>query len=337
MKFTLNADSMAPVQQGIGGIFQALTKAPLIQQQMQDITALRQAQIYNSTMSGNKSGAQAESERYTLGKRKSVPDLIAADPSMPSYLQVAHKVFDLTGDDNMERFAKASGEFQTQGIRDQAVSNVGNIDQMNRLNTLAKPGATYEPFANIGNTGTVFSKATGDGRVASSTLDKLFGAKTNSEISENNAQAGAAGASAGLSNERRKEIQLGKITPGTDESGNPILFRAGTSGDVTVLDDLSPFRKAGGADAAYQKTRGRVVEQVFKDPMVMPEEREAEVERRMTLIGGPKSKGPAAAATATKIDGVPDPAKANDIKAKFKAGKLTRDQAKQQLKALGYE
>lgn len=195
-KFTLTADGMAPVQQGIGNIFKSLVQAPLIQQQMQDQTALRNAQMYNANMSGNKHGAEAESERYTLGQRKAVPDTIAADPNMPTYLQAAYKLFGQGVSGNMDQFAKASGEFQTQGIRDQAVANADNVDQMNRLNTLAQPGKTYEPFTNIGNTGTALNKATGAGAVASSTLDKLFGDKTKSEIGENNAQAGAAGASA---------------------------------------------------------------------------------------------------------------------------------------------
>lgn len=187
MKFTIGDGTQTA--EGIRGIFQALTKAPLLRQEAEQMTGLRNAQTYNASMAGNKSGAEAESERYTLRQRKAVPDVIAADPSMSAYMKTAHQLFGLTGDTNMERFAKAAGEAQTQGIRDQAVANVDNLDRMNRYNTLAKPGETYEPFDNIGNTGTVFNKATGAGSVASSTLDKLFGDESRSKTAENYAQA----------------------------------------------------------------------------------------------------------------------------------------------------
>lgn len=194
--FTLDAEGADKVSGGIKSLFDSLGKAGLVRQQAEQLTGLRNAQIYHHSMSGNKAGAEAESEQFTLGKRKTVPEQIAADPNMPDYRRAMLHAFGLTGDTNVERVAKAGGEFQSQGIRDKAVASVDDLDRMNRFNTLAKPGDTYMPFDNIGNTGTVFNKATGAGSVASAALEKLFSDESTSKAKENNAQADNAAAGA---------------------------------------------------------------------------------------------------------------------------------------------
>jgi hypothetical protein len=302
MKFTMGTGGVDGVNGGIRSIFQAITQAPMLQEQMRQQAALRDAQAYHANMTGNKAGAEAQNVSYTLDQRKAVPDLIAGDPSLSPYMQQAYKLFGLTGDTNAHRVAQAGTEVQTQGFRDNAAQQVGkDVTAMNQWNTLAKPGDTYQPFRSVGNTGYSIDQATGAEAEQNPVLAKLFGNQQTALASQRNAAAGASSASAGLSNERKKEIQMGKVQPGMD-GDTPILFRAGTNGDVTVMDDLAPYRKGGGSEAAESKARARVVEQVFKDINVLPEDREAEVERRMQMGRG---KSPAAPKTDPKMDGEP--------------------------------
>lgn len=127
---------------------------------------------------------------------------------------------------NVQQMANAATELQTQGIRDQALAAVDNLDRMNRLNTLAKEGQTYEPFRAVGNTGGAINQATGQGIVSDAVLRKLFGDKNASEVFENKAQANSANASAGKYTaeadiERQKADRLRKTgsLPGTGAEG----------------------------------------------------------------------------------------------------------------------
>lgn len=188
MKFTLDGAGVDHINQGIGSVFRALASAPMVRQQAEEQAALRNAQAYNANMSGNKLGAQAESERYTLDRRRSVPELIAADPDMPAHIRAAYKVFDLTGDTNMERIANAGQTFQTMDYRTKAADNLRDPNEMNKYISIAA-GKTYEPFAPVGTTGYSINQATGDQTEENQVLANLFGRKTNSEISRNDAQA----------------------------------------------------------------------------------------------------------------------------------------------------
>jgi len=287
MKFALDNYAAEPLGQGIANAIKTAAMAPMMHDQAQQLAGLRAAQMYSANMTGNKAGAEAENTRYTLGQRQGVEDLIAKHPQFAGYLQNAMRLFGMTGDTNIERVAKAGSEMQTQGIRDQAVGAVDNLDRMNRLNTLAKPGDTYMPYDNVGNTGYSLNKATGGQAEANPVLAKLFGGVQGSIMNENNAQAGAAGASAGLANERRKAIQIGDVQAGNDADGNPIAYRIGTAGKIDVLDGVTPRAKSSGADAATAKARARIAEQVAKDPMIDTADQEAEVDRRMRLATGP--------------------------------------------------
>ena len=128
---------------------------------------------------------------------------------------------------NVQQMAKAGTELQTQGIRDQALAAVDNLDRMNRLNTLAKEGQTYEPFRAVGNTGGAINQATGQGIVSDAVLRKLFGDKNASEVLENKAQANSSNAAAGKYSaeaalETAKRIFLGDkgALPGTGAEGS---------------------------------------------------------------------------------------------------------------------
>lgn len=208
MKFTLDGAGVDHINQGIGSVFRALASAPMVRQQAEEQAALRNAQAYSANMSGNKLGAQAESERYTLDRRRSVPELIAADPDMPAHVQTAYKAFDLTGDTNMERFANAGQTFQTMDYRTKAADNLRDPNEMNKHISIAA-GKTYEPFAPVGTTGYSINQATGDRMEQNPTLAKLHDQKVSSEIGENKAQAYNASMSGDLTKEKLGRIQAG--------------------------------------------------------------------------------------------------------------------------------
>lgn len=285
------------INQGISSVFRVLAQAPIAKQQAADAAELNAARIFAQNMTGKKHGAEAEGLSYTNQRRMSVPEQITADPAMPPQMQSILKAFQNTGDTNIERYAKGAGEFQQQ----QAITDIQGGADPTRTGQAYAAVSGKMPFEAVGSTGRNINGLTGLGSIVEQALATNYDKKIGSEIGENNAQAGAAGASAGLSNERRKEIQQGKLSPGTDENGNPIMFRSGTNGQTTIIDDLGPYRKSGGAEAAEAKARARTVEKVFADVSVLPEEREAEIERRMTLIS-PRS---ASAKSATPASPAP--------------------------------
>jgi len=205
MKFSLDGGGADSVVKGLSNAFMAAAMAPQIREQAMGKAALQDASAYAHNMSGNKSGAQAEQEQFTLDQRNGVDNLMS-DPALKPYMKNMLQAFKLTGDTNADRVAKAGTEFQTQGLRDNAQGSMDDVDQMNKYISIAGNKA-YEPFANIGTTGSVYNKATGDGKVASDVLNRLFGNKTNSEIGENNAQASNARASASQHNASTDKIR----------------------------------------------------------------------------------------------------------------------------------
>ncbi len=222
MKFTLNADGAQSLGQGIGNMFKAYAMAPHLRQQAEQDAALKGAQIYHHNMSGNKSGTEAEGLRLTNTARTG-----PIDSNLPAALQTAYKLFQATGDTNMERFANAGTAIQTQGIRDQAVANVNNLDTMNRLNTLAKPGDTYMPYDNVGTSGYSLNKATGAQVEANPVIAKLFQQVEGSLANQRNAAAGASNASASKYNaeadiekQKAERLRTTGSLPGTGAEGS---------------------------------------------------------------------------------------------------------------------
>jgi hypothetical protein len=194
--FTLTADGADKVTGGLKGLFGSLGNASIARQLGEQKTGLTSAQIYHQQMSGNKAGAEADSERFTLQNRQGADAEIANNPDLTPVQKLTLWAFKNAGAGKVKDFAGAGTEYQTQGFRDKAAANIDDPETMNKYSTIAKPGATYMPFDNIGNTGTVFNKATGDGSVASSTLDKLYGNESNSRTDKNISQADNADASA---------------------------------------------------------------------------------------------------------------------------------------------
>lgn len=362
MKFSLGDTGADHINSGIGNIFKALAMAPMVQQQAAQQTALRDAQTYHANMGGNKAGAEAESERYTLGRRQAVPDLIAADPNMPAYMQAAYKLFDLTGDTNADRVAKAGTEMQTQGIRQKAVENVGDVDVMNRYNTLAKPGDTYMPFDDIASTGYALNKATGKGGVADATLAKLFGDKNASEIGQHNAQAANAYASAGQHKASTENINVKTDRLKAGGTGKPLTaaqlrentaiqtareaLQGMTEPDVTALLAKDSFSLTPG-----DKQKIALINQARKPmygedevPSVSPQPAPAPAPKERgtfgkiidSVFGGAAPAKSAAVAPAAPTMAASGDKSAQAIKAAYQAGKITREEAKKQLQAIGF-
>jgi len=146
---------------------------------------------------------------------------------------------------NVEQASKAALNEQTGRIRDQAVANVGNLDMMNRLNTLAKEGQTYTPFDAIGTSGYSVNKATGQGE-GLDVLRKLFGEESVARVARDRGAANASNASAGRSNAER-DMTLAELNflntkgarPGTGAEGSEGALSSTVirSLDIPMLDN----------------------------------------------------------------------------------------------------
>lgn len=202
MKTTIDPTGAYSAGQGLGNVFKALAMGGQVRQDAADMAGLRAAQTYAQTMAGNKYGAEAEGHQMTNDARTR-----EIDGSLPVYLQHALKIFQSTGDTNAERVANAAKSFQAQGFKDLAAQNLGDIDRLNKLNTLTQDGATYMPVVNVGNTGVSLDKATGKQVVAERGLNAMFNNVQRSIANENNAQAGSAAASAALHRSQIPEVQ----------------------------------------------------------------------------------------------------------------------------------
>jgi hypothetical protein len=227
--------------------------------------------------------------------------------------------------------ADASGKYQTQDVLDQVLR--GQMDPGRAGSAVAASKGTAQ-FNNIGNTGAGFNVHTGEGQVLDAALRTLFQNEGQALIGQRNAAAGASGASANLSNARRDRVVGGYDKPVTildDDTGEANITRIPT-GQQPVTVGVAP-KKGTGVDATNAKERNRVTTAVEKE-MVGASDAEiaAEVERRMARRAAP-GKTPAAAPAAPKIDMTA----AAKVRADFKAGKLTREQAASQLRALGFK
>lgn len=343
MKFTLDAGGAQAAGQGIGNLFKAYALGPQLRQQAEQDTAAKLAQIYANNMQGNKYGSEAETNRFTLDQRRGVDDQITADPAMTPYMQNLLRTFKLTGDTNAERVARAGTEFQTQGIRDQAVANVANLDTMNRLNTLAKPGDTYMPFDNVGTSGYSLNKATGAQTEANPVIAKLFQQVEGALANQRNAAAGASGAAGALSNARRERVVSGLDKPVTivdDETGQASVTALPTRGDPRTIG-VAPV-KGTGVDATNAKTRNAIIAAIEKEqPGLDDAAFAAEVEKRLARRGlsGTGNKNPAPAQDKPKIalpQGYTSDRALSEAKAAIASGK-DRNAVIQRLRDMGVD
>jgi hypothetical protein len=262
MRFTLDAGGAQAAGQGIGNIFKAYVLGPQMRQQAEQEALRGAADLYYRRMAGDKYGAEAgklgqeaEGLRLTNAARTG-----PVDDTLPANLQTAFKLFQATGDTNMERFANAGTALQTQDIRDQAVANMGNLDVMNRLNTLAKPGETYMPFKAVGDTGGAIDQATGQGVVFDQVLRKLFEGESGAKVARDrgaanasNANASKYAAEADIERQRAERLRTTGALPGTGAEGSEGALSSTVirSMDIPILDE-----------------KGRPVTDAFGKPMM---------------------------------------------------------------------
>jgi hypothetical protein len=219
MKFALSERGANSMVSGISQALQAAAMAPFQREMAEHKASLTNAQIYSNNMSGNKSGAQAESERFTLDQRRGVDDMMK-DPALKPYVKNMLTAFKLTGDTNMDRFAKAGQTFQSMGYTDDAADNLTDPTKMNQLISIAN-GSTYMPHRDVGTTGYAIDQGTGKITAQNPVLTNLFGRKVNSEISENNASAYNSTQSGKHHIASAEKVR--KETPGADGSvGKPL-------------------------------------------------------------------------------------------------------------------
>lgn len=192
-------ESWAAAGRAVAGGLGALLQGEAVRQRARQEQEELLANIYMRNMQGNQAGAlalRADEEARGLrltGDARQAP----IDETLPRNMQVAQRLFQMTGDTNMQRFAEAGTALQMQGIRDQALAAVDDVDRMNRLNVLTRPGETYLPFAAVGETGGAIDRATGQGRVFDEAMRVLFADESAAQVARDRgaaakSQAGAA-------------------------------------------------------------------------------------------------------------------------------------------------
>ena len=245
---------------------------------------------------------------------------------------------------NFEQLAKARGEYQDQGVLDQAVAaaNGGNYMRSGALSAV-RGKKEFTPFAAVGNTGTAINQVTGEQPTTNQALYTLFNNQGQALIDQRNAAAGASGAAAGAS--RALAGLRGVQTTNAKTQGEIDALDLGAAREGKPLPSTNKVSRA--ADSTNAKLDNQIYSAMMKDPAwsnAPDAEFTAELVRRRSLT-------PAAAKAGAPADGVPAPAAkpapgakkpidmtaANQVKADFKAGKISMQQAKAKLQQLGMD
>ena len=245
---------------------------------------------------------------------------------------------------NFEQLAKARGEYQDQGVLDQAVAaaNGGNYMRSGALSAV-RGKKEFTPFAAVGNTGTAINQVTGEQPTTNQALYTLFNNQGQALIDQRNAAAGASGAAAGAS--RALAGLRGVQTTNAKTQGEIDALDLGAAREGKPLPSTNKVSRA--ADSTNAKLDNQIYSAMMKDPAwsnAPDAEFTAELVRRRSLT-------PAAAKAGAPADGVPAPAAkpapgakkpidmtaANQVKADFKAGKISMQQAKVKLQQLGMD
>lgn len=248
MRTTLTRDpseAWAGAGRGIAGAVGALLQGESVRQRAQQEQEQLLAETYYRNMTGNRAGAEAlkfGEEATGLGLTNAARQA-PIDPALSRYMQDAVRLFQLTGDTNMERFANAGTAIQTQGLRDQALANVGDLDKMNRLNTLTRPGETYMPFSAVGNTGGAINQATGEGTVWDEALRSLFTEESGAQVARDRGAANASNAAAGRSSEGALSSTILRTlqVPALDDKGRPV--RNPITGEIQTQIDQAALAR----------------------------------------------------------------------------------------------
>lgn len=270
------------------------------------------------------------------GRTASLQDVISTfyGPAMAS--PAAHMNFD--------QLAQARGHLQDQGVLDQAVAAVNGKDYMRSGALSAVRGKKeFTPFKAVGNTGTALNEVNGEQPTTNPAMFTLFGNEGKALVGQRDAAAGAsraaAGASGALAKLRGVQTENADIQGGMDA----LDFNAARQGQPLP----SSNKQSRAADSTNAKLDNQIYSAMMKDPAwsnAPDAEFTAELVRRRSLT-------PAAAKAGAPADGVPAPAAkpapgakkpvdmtaANQVKADFKAGKITMQQAKAKLQQLGMD
>lgn len=238
---------------------------------------------------------------------------------------------------NFEQLAKARGEYQDQGALDQALAAVNGGDYMRSGALSAVRGKKeFTPFAAVGNTGTSLNQVTGEQPTTNPAMFTLFGDEGRALIGQRDAAAGASRALAGLRGVQKTNAKT---------QGEIDALDLGAAREGKPLPSTNKVSRA--ADSTNAKLDNQIYSAMMKDPAwsnAPDAEFTAELVRRRSLT-------PAAAKAGAPADGVPAPAAkpapgakkpidmtaANQVKADFKAGKISMQQAKVKLQQLGMD
>lgn len=263
---------------------------------------------------------------------------------------------------NWDQLAKARGEYQDQGAMGDALAAANGGDYMKSSALSAVRGKKeFTPFKAVGNTGTALNEITGEQPVTNHGMNVLFGDEGRALVSQRQAAAGASGAAAGasraLTSLRGTQTTNEKIKGGLSaldfqaaQEGKPLpSSNKGTSGSSATN---SKFRNQI-ILAAMRKPEFSVMNQAEKSDYINTELMVAGMDpivpgelAGLPVQGNPQAqaKGPgpidakAAGSTAgAAVKKQPDMTKAAAVKADYKAGKLTKEQARAKLQQLGFE
>ena len=260
---------------------------------------------------------------------------------------------------NFDQLSKARGEYQDQGAMDAALAAVNSGDYMRSSALSAVRGKKeFTPFKEVGNTGTALNQITGEQPVANQALNILFGNEGKALISQRQAAAGASGAAAGASNALAK-LRGTQTTNETIKGGMSALdFQAAQKGEPLP----SANKPSRGADSTNSKFRNQIILAAMRKPefSVMNQAEKSDYINTELMVAGmdpivpgelaglpvqgnPQAQagapGPIDAKAASKAPAKkqPDMNAAAAVKADYKAGKLTKEQAKAKLQQLGFE
>lgn len=292
MASVTKADGWQAAGQGIGNLFQAFAQGPMLRQQAQQDAALKNAQTYSHNMHGNKYGAEAQGQMMTNEARTG-----PIDASLPQYMQAAQRLFSMTGDTNMDRFASAGQRLQQMGAADAAMENPAMAATIGAAMAAAAGKGAYNA---VGDTGVSVNQFTGDQTTTHPGLYSLTSGVSQSQANQNNMQAAAAREAAGL---RRLQAQ-----------GQALENRIGSHDAYAVsqgqpLPSKRDFPGSNGAsEAARVRGTAEIIGKVLADPLIPQEEKEALIRKNIGLfqhfMGGgaaPAAKNPAPNADTPKM------------------------------------
>lgn len=292
MASVTKADGWQAAGQGIGNLFMALAQGPMLRQQAQQDAALKNAQTYSHNMHGNKYGAEAQGQMMTNEARTG-----PIDASLPQYMQAAQRLFSMTGDTNMDRFASAGQRLQQMGAADAAMENPAMAATIGAAMAAAAGKGAYNA---VGDSGVSVNQFTGDQTTTHPGLYSLTSGVSQSQANQNNMQAAAAREAAGL---RRLQAQ-----------GQALENRIGSHDAYAVSQGLPlPSKRDfpgsnGASEAARVRGTAEIIGKVLADPYIPQEKKEALIRQNIGLfqhfMGGgaaPAAKNPAPNADTPKI------------------------------------